>query len=279
MKILDCNIVRNKILDDLKLKITKLNKKLSLVVIQISQDDNNSYLKQISKTTKILDYELKCIKLKNNIEEQEVMDIIKKLNMNNQIDGILIQFPIPKHLNTLKIKNSIHPSKDVDGITDINRIKLINRQKCLLPTCASSIIEILNFYHIKLSGKHVVIVGRSDLVGKPLASLFLNNDATVTICHSKTESLSSITKSADILVTAVGKSNLITSNTIKDGAIIIDIGINVTGTKISGDVDYSNIITKECYITPVPNGVGLVTVASLARNVYYAYLLKNNNIE
>jgi methylenetetrahydrofolate dehydrogenase (NADP+)/methenyltetrahydrofolate cyclohydrolase len=277
MELLDGNVVKNKILDDLKIKLDKINKRLEFVIIEIGEDEDDLYLRQIFNMSSELNYKFKLIKLKSDIEEVEVVKVIKELNLNDDVDGISIKLPVPNHFDIQKIRNVIEYYKDVDGLTDINRIKLINNQKCLLPSCAAGVMEILKFYNIDIVGKNVVIVGRSDLVGKPLASLLLNNDATVTVAHSKTKNLGDITNKADILIMAIGSPKMITRDMIKDGVIVIDIGTSVLDGKLVGDVDYSGVLDKVSYITPVPRGVGAVTMAVFARNIYDAYVFKKSN--
>ena len=183
--------------------------------------------------------------------------------------------PIPNHLNAKKIQNAILPSKDVDGLTDINMGRLSHNVDSLVPCTPMGIIDLLKYYNIDISGKNVVIVGRSDLVGKPLASLMINHDATVTLCHSKTENLSFYTKNADILVAAIGKANFIKKEDVKDGAVVVDVGINrLEDGKLHGDVFFDDVKDKVSYITPVPGGVGQMTVAELGYNTYKAHFIR-----
>ena len=179
--------------------------------------------------------------------------------------------PLPKQLNSKKIQNLIDQYKDVDGLSDINSGMLTHNVDTLVPCTPKGIMDILEYYNISVSGKNVVIVGRSDLVGKPLASLMLNANATVTICHSKTVNLGEFTKNADILVAAVGKASLITKDMVKENSVVIDVGINRVNDKLCGDVDFDGVIDKVSYITPVPGGVGQMTVAELGKNVLKAY--------
>ena len=200
--------------------------------------------------------------------------LIKKRNKDDNVDGILVQMPLPKYLDTKKIQNLIDDKKDVDGLSDINAGKLMHQVDCLEPCTPKGIMEILDYYKIPVEGKNVVIVGRSDLVGKPLAAMMLNKNATVTVAHSKTNNLKEVTKTADILVAAVGKKGLITEDMVKDDAVIIDVGINRVEDKLYGDVDFDGVKDKVSYITPVPGGVGQMTVASLGQNVIKAYQLR-----
>ena len=276
MNILDGKVVRKSILDNIKDELTSIDKTLGLAVIQIGNDDaSNVYIKQKEKMTKELGYYFKHYKLDSDVEESVVLNLIDKLNSDDSIDGILVQMPIPKHLDSNIIQNRIDSFKDVDGLTDINAGRLVHNKDALIPCTPLGIIEILKYYNINIDGANVVVVGRSDLVGKPISNLFTNYNATVTLCHSHTKKLASITKNADILIVAVGKANFITKDMIKDNSIIIDVGINRYDNKLCGDVDYKGVIDKVKYITPVPGGVGQMTVAMLGYNVLKAYKLKN----
>ena len=207
----------------------------------------------------------------------ELLDLIDKLNKDKTINGILVQMPLPKHIDETRIQNKINEYKDVDGLTDINSGRLFHNKECLLPCTPYGIMELLDYYNINVEGKNVTIIGKSNLVGKPLSMLMLNKGATVTICHSKTKNISELTKNADILVVAVGKRNLVNANMVKDNVIVIDVGINRDeNNHMCGDVDFENVKNKASYITPVPYGVGQLTVAMLGVNVYKAYMMQNN---
>lgn len=278
MNILDGKIVRKSILNKLKDELTGIDKTLGLAVIQIGNDDaSNIYIKQKEKMTQELGYKFKHYKLDSDVEESVVLDLIDKLNSDDSIDGILVQMPIPKHLDSNIIQNRIDPNKDVDGLTDINAGRLVHNKDSLIPCTPLGIIEILKYYDINIDGANIVVVGRSNLVGKPISNLLTNYNATVTLCHSHTKKLASITRNADILIVAVGKANFITKDMIKDNSIIIDVGINRCDNKLCGDVDYNGVIDKVKYITPVPGGVGQMTVAMLGYNIQKAYKLKKNN--
>ncbi len=224
-----------------------------------------------------LGFYFRHFKLDENIKEEDLIKIIDDLNNDDKIDGILVQMPIPKHLDPKRIQNCISHYKDVDGLTDFNAGCLMHNEDCLIPCTPEGIMDLLEYYDIPVEGKNVTIVGRSDLVGKPLASLMTNNNATVTLCHSKTKNLKLFTTNADILVVAVGKAKLIKEDFVKDGAVVIDVGINRDENgKICGDVDFENVKEKVSYITPVPGGVGQMTVAELARNTFKAYYLRKS---
>ena len=277
MKLLDGKKVKEKILNDLKKDLAKLDRPLGLVVIQVGEDPASSvYVRQKEKMAEILGYTFRHIKLPEDVSEKDLLIEINNLNNNDLVDGILVQMPIPKHLDSKIIQNAISPYKDVDGLTDINMGKLVHNDDCLVPCTPKGIMSLLKYYKIDVEGKNVVIVGRSDLVGKPLASLMINNHATVTLCHSRSRDLHKITKKADILVVAVGKPNLITKDYIKRGTVVVDVGINrLKDGTLCGDVDFNDVKDKVSYITPVPGGVGQMTVAELAENTYKAYLLRN----
>lgn len=279
MELLDGRKVKKEKLQQLREKLNRCEEQVGLAVIQIGEDPASSvYVRQKEKMANDLGYYFKHIKLAENVTEEEVLSLIDQLNEDNLIDGILVQMPIPKHLDSKKIQNRIHYLKDVDGLTDINAGRLIHNQDTLVPCTPMGIMTLLEYYGIEVSGKNVVIVGRSDLVGKPLAALMTNQDATVTLCHSKTKNLSTYTKQADILVVAVGKSNLIREKDVKEEAIIIDVGINrLEDGKLCGDVDFESVSRKASYITPVPGGVGQMTVYELGNNTYKAKMLRKKN--
>ena len=219
-------------------------------------------------------YGFNHIKLDTDIKEEKVLNIIDELNNNDNVTSILIQMPIPKHLDYKKIQNKVHPLKDVDGLTNQNIANLINNEEGLFPCTALGVIELLNNYNIPVEGNDITIVGRSNLVGMPLFHILNNMNATVTLCHSKTKDLKSKTKNADILIVATGKKHLIKEDMVKPNAIIIDVGINKENGKLYGDVDFEIIKEKVTYITPVPGGVGPMTIAMLAKNILKSYKLQ-----
>lgn len=272
MELLDGKVVKKKILEELKEEVLKLKRKPGLVVIQVGDDPASKvYVGQKEKMANSVGYNFQHIKFDENIEEDIIEKKIIELNNDDNVDGILVQMPLPKQLNSKKIQNLIDQYKDVDGLSDINSGMLTHNVDTLVPCTPKGIMDILEYYNISVSGKNVVIVGRSDLVGKPLASLMLNANATVTICHSKTVNLEEFTKNADILVAAVGKASLITKDMVKENSVVIDVGINRVNDKLCGDVDFDGVIDKVSYITPVPGGVGQMTVAELGKNVLKAY--------
>lgn len=277
MSNIDGKIISSKIKEELKAEIKTYMIKPCLAVIQIGNDEaSNVYISAKQKACSEVGIYLKHIKFDEDSREIEIINKIIELNNDEYVHGILLQLPIPEKFNEEKLINYISRNKDVDGLTDINVGKLINNKKCLVSCTPQGIIKLLEESGVSIPGKNVVIVGRSKLVGKPLISLFLNNDATVTVCHSKTNNLKEFTKNADILVVAVGKKHLITEDMVKKDSVVIDVGINRIDGKLYGDVDYENVKNKVSLITPVPGGVGPMTVAMLLCNVNTVYKNLNN---
>lgn len=209
--------------------------------------------------------------LPNSVSESELLALIDKLNSDDSVHGILCQLPLPKHIDEKKVIEAISPKKDVDGFSEINVGKIWVGDYKFSPCTPMGVIELLNYYNIDLTGKSCVIVGRSNIVGKPMAALLLEKNATVTICHSKTRDIPSFTKKADVIVAAVGKAGFITADMVKDGAVVIDVGINRNESgKLCGDVDFDSVKEKASYITPVPGGCGPMTIAVLMKNTIAA---------
>ena len=277
MILLDGKSLSAKIKDELKGNINSYVQTPILAVITIGDDAASEvYVKNKRKACEYVGMSFLHLDYASCVKEEVVIKKIKQLNKDKSINGIILQLPIPDNFNVSKIINTIDPSKDVDGLTNTQAGKLIQNEKCLMPCTPKGIMEILKEYKIELEGKHVVIVGRSILVGKPLMLECINKNATVTMCHSKTKDLKSECLWADILVVAIGKPRFIKRDMVKDNAIIIDVGINRVGDKLYGDVDFDDVVEKISYITPVPGGVGPMTVACLMENVYNAFLLQNN---
>lgn len=275
MVVMNGKVLKEKKLNELKSKINDLNEILGLAIIQVGDDEASKvYVQQKEIAASYLGVNIIYKHFKNNITQEELITEINLLNNNDLVDGIIVQMPLPNHLNEIVIQNSIDPKKDVDGLTFENTGKLVQNIPGLIPCTPSGIIDILDEYNINLEGANVVVIGRSVLVGKPLASLLSNRNATVVLTHSKTKNLKEIVSNADIVISAVGKALFITNDMIKDGAIVIDAGINFIDGKIFGDVDFNNIKDKCSYITPVPGGVGPMTVYELMQNVYNAHILR-----
>ena len=270
--LLDGKALSDKIKEEIKLKTKNYLINPTLAVIQIGNDEaSNIYIKTKAKACENVGINFIHIKFEEDALEQEIINKIIELNNDNYVNGILIQLPIPKTFDTYRLLNLINKNKDVDGLTDINMGMLFKNYNNLVPCTPLGIMNLLKEYNIDIEGKHAVVVGKSNLVGKPLAMLLLQNGATVTICHSKTKNLSNFTKQADILISAVGKKDLITKDMVKENSIVIDVGMNRVDGKLYGDVDFNNIKDIASYITPVPGGVGPMTVAMLLSNVLKNY--------
>lgn len=278
-KIIDGKLVSSNIKQSLKEEINNLEEKPTLVVIQVGNNEaSNVYIKNKEKAALYVGMNFKHLKFDSDIKEAEIIEAIEKLNNDSKVNGIIVQLPLPDHLNSNKIINVINPLKDIDGLTTTNLGKLFNGEECLTSCTPTGIIELLKNYKIELEGKNVVIVGRSTLVGKPLMHLLLKENATVTICHSKTKNLKEYTKEADILIVAVGKKHLINKDMIKEGSVVIDVGINKVDGKLYGDVNFDDVFDKVSLITPVPGGVGPMTIALLLRNTLKSYKIAKKDI-
>lgn len=202
---------------------------------------------------------------------EELISLIEKLNEDEKVHGILCQLPVPKHIDEEKVLNAISPEKDVDAFHPVNCGKVMTGDYKFAPCTPAGMVEMLKYYNIPMEGKNCVIIGRSNIVGKPMAMLMLKNNATVTVCHSRTENLAEITKQADILVAAVGRPKFVTADMVKDGAVVLDVGINrMEDGKLCGDVDFDAVCEKTSYITPVPGGVGPMTITMLLKNTLKA---------
>lgn len=282
--ILNGRLVADEVLKSIATEIEVLksqNKRIpGLAVVLIGDNPaSHTYVKNKEIVAKKLGIYSEIHLMDTTISENEVIKLINSLNSNNKIDGILVQLPLPTHIKTEKIIDSIAPNKDVDGLHSYNLGKLMRGQKTIIPCTPQGVIEILNHYSINISGMSTVVIGRSTLVGKPLSILLLERNATVTIAHSKTDNIEKIARTADILISAVGKPKLITKNWIKPDAIVIDVGINrITEngiSKFTGDLDFENVSSICKAITPVPGGVGPVTIAMLMLNTLRVYKERN----
>jgi len=263
--------VSEKILLDTRSKVVRLGFSPGLAIIRVGEDPaSKTYVGSKLKRAEECGITGKEYALTAHTPEKKITDLIRRLNKDRKTHGIIVQLPLPPHFNTSKILSTISPDKDVDGLHPLNMGKLVQGKPAFVSATPQGIMELLQFYKIHTAGKNAVIVGRSDMVGKPMAALLLNADATVEICHSKTHNLAEHTKRADILVVAVGKPRFITADMVKEGAVVIDVGINRTEEKIVGDVDFEKVSKKAGAITPVPGGVGLLTVACLMKNVLKA---------
>lgn len=272
MKLIDGKKIKKEILDELKDEVSKLKEKPNFVVIQVGNNEaSNVYIKQKAKMAEYIGYGYTHMKLAENISEDDLLKEIDKLNKDKNIHGILVQMPLPNHIDTNKIQNAVIPEKDVDGLSDMNAGILFHGKDTLYSCTPYGVMELLKRYKINVEGKHAVVVGRSNLVGKPMSIMLTNAGATVTLCHSKTKNLEKYTKKADILIVTVGKPKIITADMVRRGTVVIDVGINRLDSGLCGDVDFENVSKKCSYITPVPGGVGPMTVAMLGSNVLKAY--------
>lgn len=266
--ILDGKMLRDKIFESLKAKLDKMQQKPTLAVILVGENPASQiYVRNKKKTAEKLGINSLSIEYQSDISEEELLNKIKELNSDEKVTAILVQLPLPAHINKNRIIDAILPQKDVDGLTPYNLGKLFSGEEPYVYPCTpKGILLLLDEYNIKLEGKNIVVVGRSNLVGKPVAQMLLKRNATVTMCHSHTKNLSEITKTADIIVSAVGK-KVIGEKMLKSDSVVIDVGIfRDENGKISGDVDFENVSKTAAYISPVPGGVGPMTIASLMLN-------------
>lgn len=266
--IMDGKALRDKLLAELKLKVDKFKIKPSLVVILVGEDPASQiYVNNKKKTAEKLGINSEIINYPADISEDVLLDKINDLNKDEAVTGILVQLPLPKHIDKFKVINAISPEKDVDGFTPENFGKLFaGEEPYVYPCTPKGILLLLDEYNIELDGRHVVIVGRSNIVGKPLSQMMLSRNATVTVCHNHTQNLSDITKTADIVVSAAGE-KIIEEKMLKSGCVVVDVGIfKDENGKTRGDVDFDNVSHKTSFITPVPGGVGPMTIASLMLN-------------
>ncbi|MGL4652932.1 bifunctional methylenetetrahydrofolate dehydrogenase/methenyltetrahydrofolate cyclohydrolase FolD [Cetobacterium sp.] len=278
MKILDGKYVSQKVRDSIKNEIIEIKEKMGKVpgLAVIQAGDNlaskiyvNSKIKQCAE----VGIESKNFILPADVTEEELLNKIDELNKDDAIDGILVQLPLPNHIDTPKVIESIDINKDVDGFKPENLGKVVLGDETALISCTpAGIIRLFQEYKLDLEGKDVVVIGRSNIVGKPMTALLINEGATVTVCNSKTKNLSEKTKNADVVIVAIGRANFLKGDMVKDGAIIIDVGINRDeNNKICGDVDFESVKEKVSYITPVPGGVGPMTIAMLLNNTLKAF--------
>ncbi len=280
MAIIDGKLVSAAVREEIKEKIAeaseKYGKTFKLTVIIAGNDPASEiYVRNKGKACEAVGILSETIKLPEDISQEEIEKIVRDKVADESVDGILVQLPLPKTLDEKSVLKLIPPEKDVDGFTDANVGRLALFSDDTLCSCTpQGMIKLLDYYDIPLKGKHAVVVGRSNIVGKPMSLMLLRRDCTVTVCHSKTENLAKYTKDADILVCAVGKKHIITAGMVKDGAVVLDAGINRVDGKIYGDADFDEISKKAAYITPVPGGVGPMTITMLMYNTYLAGMRK-----
>ena len=279
--LLDGKALSAEIKENLKVKVAEFEKeygrKISLAVILVGENPASCvYVKNKIKAAEFVGIKSLSFSLPETATENEVEDLVKTLSADRSVDGILVQLPLPKHLNEEKILSIIPAEKDVDGFTAENVGNTTLFKDGINSCTPAGIMYMLKSTGVPLSGKHAVIIGRSNIVGKPVALMLLRESCTVTICHSKTADLKAIAKQADILVVAIGKAKFVTADMVKDGAIVIDVGINRTENGLCGDVDFEGVKDKASFITPVPGGVGPMTIAMLMSNAYKCAIRREN---
>lgn len=281
MELINGKELAKKIRGELKLEVEELNKKgikPKLAVIMVGDDKASGvYVRNKSKACNEIGIEFEEFLMDSSIKQEELINLINTLNEREDINGILLQSPIPSHLNIREAFNNINYKKDVDGFNPINVGKLSIGEDSFISCTPYGVIKMLEEYNIPIEGKRAVIIGRSNIVGKPLIQCLLNKNATVTVCHSRTKNIEEITKEADILIAALGKPKFVKEDMVKENAVVIDVGINRNEEgKLVGDVDFENVSKKASYITPVPGGVGPMTIAMLMNNVVKAAKIQNN---
>ena len=257
-------------------EVRRINDTVTLALIMVGNNPASQvYVRNKQKACDEVGISVESFFLDENTSQKELLTIIENCNKNHKVNGILVQLPLPTHIEEKIVVNSIDPEKDVDGLNTINQGKLMVGEEGLVPATPKGVITLLKSNNIDIQSKNVVVVGRSKLVGKPLAMLFLNENATVTIAHSKTANLKEVTKKADILVAAVGKPKFIVADMVKRDCVVVDVGINRLDGKLCGDVDYEGVSEVASFVTPVPGGVGPMTIATLLENVLKCYKRQN----
>ncbi len=274
--IIDGKAISQAIKDEVKAEAEKLSetgRKPCLAVILVGSDPASAvYVGNKKKACEYCGFDSVSIEMPEETTEEEVLKKIAELNGDKNVDGILVQLPLPKHINEDNVILAIDPSKDVDGFHPVNVGNLLIGRDGFVSCTPAGIIELLKRSDVDIQGKECVVVGRSNIVGKPMAVLMLRENATVTVCHSRTKDLKEVTKRADILIVAVGKPRLITKEYVKDGAVVIDVGIHRTeNKKLCGDVDFDDVCERTSLITPVPGGVGPMTIAMLMKNTLISF--------
>ncbi len=272
-KIIDGKLISQRLKDGVKESVadfySNYNREVCLAVILVGENPASQvYVKNKIKACEYTGIKSLSYKLDETTSEEEVINLVKKLGLDASVDGILVQLPLPKHINEDRVLSEIPPIKDVDGFTSINIGNLLLGKPCTVSCTPQGIITMLKSENIELAGKRAVVIGRSNIVGKPVSLLLLKENCTVTVCHSRTENIAEVCREADIVVAALGKPYFVTEDMVKDGAVVIDVGINRTEDGLKGDVDFDAVSKKASYITPVPGGVGPMTIATLMENTY-----------
>lgn len=269
--------IKERIAEEVKGLVEKNGRAPHLAVILVGEDPaSQSYVKSKGKDAEQVGYKSTTLRLPESTSEAELLSIIADMNADEELDGLLVQLPLPKHINEDRIIEAISREKDVDGFHPLNVAALWQKRDCISPCTPKGVIRLLDKAGVEIEGKRAVVIGRSNIVGLPMAKMLLDRNATVTMAHSRTRNLAEIVKEADIVVAAVGKLRMITADMIKPGAVVIDVGVNrdsATG-KLAGDVDYESVAPIASVITPVPGGVGPMTRACLIENTLECYLKK-----
>ena len=264
--------IRNRLADEIQELKKNTGKTPGLATVLVGDDPASAvYVRNKNKICSELGFQSFEQKLSADTSEEKLLQLVGELNTNKDVHGILVQLPLPDQIDSEKILQAIDPKKDVDGFHPVNVGKLVVGNALLTPCTPTGIIALLDRYDIEISGKHAVIIGRSNIVGKPVSMLLLHRNATITICHSRTQNLEEVTRSADILVAAVGRANFVTDEMVSEGTVVIDVGINRVDGKLTGDVDFEPVSKKASHITPVPGGVGPMTIALLMENTLKAF--------
>ena len=278
MYIMDGKETSKELKEEIKQQVKELPSKPKLLVILVGDDPASKvYVASKEKASRNCGIDAETIVLDENVSQKEIIDCIEKANRDKSINAILVQLPLPDHINTKAVIEAIDPLKDVDGLTSLNQGKLFLGLNGIVPCTPKGIMHLFEKYNVDLTGKNAIVIGRSLLVGKPLSMLLLAKNATVTIAHSKTKNLKELCLGMDIIVSAVGKPKMITADMVKEGAIVIDVGINRVHNTLVGDVDYLSVCDKCSRITPVPGGVGPMTIACLLENVVECYKMQMEN--
>lgn len=280
--IIDGKLVSSAVKERVATQVKELNQKginVCLAVILVGQDPASQiYVANKKKACEQLGIISKEYLLPDTTTQEELLSLVNKLNCDNTVNGILCQLPLPKGLDEKAVIEAINPNKDVDAFHPINVGRIMIGDYDFLPCTPAGVMEMLSYYNIDVSGKECVVIGRSNIVGKPMGMLLLHKNGTVTIAHSRTQNLADVTRRADILVAAVGRPKFVTADMVKDGAVVIDVGMNRADGKLCGDVDFDTVSPKASYITPVPGGVGPMTIAVLMQNTLTAAKRQNNLI-
>ncbi|RXK11600.1 bifunctional methylenetetrahydrofolate dehydrogenase/methenyltetrahydrofolate cyclohydrolase FolD [Halarcobacter mediterraneus] len=280
MTLLDGKALSNKIKEEVKVEVSKLKEEKNIIpglaVILVGDDAASAtYVNSKHKSCEAAGIYSEVHTKESSISQKELLSLIEDMNNNPKLDGILVQLPLPKHIDTTTVLEAINPLKDVDGFHPYNVGRMVSNLDSFLPATPFGVMRMFEEYGIELSGKNAVVIGSSDIVGKPMASLLINAKATVTVCNSRTKDLSAHTKAADIVIIAVGVPHLLKANMLKEGAVVIDVGINRLDTgKLTGDADFEDCKDKCSYITPVPGGVGPMTIGMLLKNTLKAANLR-----